>query len=166
MALLTGGCSVIRGKQRETPRPAKSLLLRSDISLEGALNAQQKYDINFTSADVTDCVAFASRKSASASAVSLVLPMPATIGKQHLLWTAAITPYGGPGEYDLTKIPGLAVEIRVGKAKTGDRFVVGSDSEATATVKKSGSGSFIFSKLHKATEVLSGTVHWTCSDKA
>jgi hypothetical protein len=169
VCLTIGGCSVLNRNPKETKAPpgrrVNPLQLKSSISFEGALNEQVDYGFSYASVDIKTCEAVAGRKSESAtSAVSYVLPMPTRIGSQHLMWTAAIRPYDGPREYDLSKIPGFQVEIRRGNAKAPDRFVKSSDTQASATVKRDGAGTFTFRRLHNGSQTLSGALHWTCSD--
>jgi hypothetical protein len=142
----------------------KRAMLRSSITLSGALTLKGSYETTYSSATGANCASFAKRTSTTDEPVSFVLPMPTRLSGKHLSWTATIRPYTGPGRYAKAKIPGLSAAVLDDKGEPSERFASSGSTQATAVVEEDGSGTFSFTGLGRAGRVLAGNARWSCTD--
>jgi hypothetical protein len=101
---------------------------------------------------------------ASSAVGSYVIPSPTIVGEARLMWTAVVHFYKGPGEYHLSDLEALGIEIT--PTANAPRLVFEDAAATTSTVKVDdhNSGTFEFSGMKdKAGAPLSGSISWTCA---
>jgi hypothetical protein len=151
------------------PTPARTVkpgqhgpIAEGDFVFEGAVELSGDYSVlyPFSDKDADTC-----SELAGAKAGRYVVPLPSFKEARRFVWTAGLREYQGPGEYDLTDLERLVVEIRANEDAEPEEFASAKGSTATLKVDEDNGGSLIFKKLQGGGgDELSGEARWTCSE--